>query len=116
MKKFFLFAAAAIAAMTVNAKVVNFAGLIDKTDAEILRSLKGLLIEVERQNVQNGVEVVETPPVERAEVSEDTPIRTEDREKVGMFRRIFDGLGKRKERTESEEETVSEEEGIRRAA
>jgi len=34
MKKFFLFAAAAIAAMTVNAKVIDFTGLIDKTSAE----------------------------------------------------------------------------------
>lgn len=33
MKKFFLFAAAAIAAMTVNAKVISFAGIVDKTDA-----------------------------------------------------------------------------------
>ena len=31
MKKFFLFAAAAIAAMTVNAKTITFAGIIDKT-------------------------------------------------------------------------------------
>jgi hypothetical protein len=34
MKKFFLFAAAAVAAMTVNAKTISFAGIIDKTDAE----------------------------------------------------------------------------------
>ena len=34
MTKFFLFAAAAIAAMTVNAKVISFAGIVDKTDAE----------------------------------------------------------------------------------
>lgn len=34
MKKFFLFAAAAIAAMTVNAKVVAFNGIVDKTSAE----------------------------------------------------------------------------------
>ena len=33
MKKFFLFAAAAIAALSVNAKVVSFAGIVDKTDA-----------------------------------------------------------------------------------
>ena len=34
MKKFFLFAAAAIAAMTVNAKVISFNGIVDKTSAE----------------------------------------------------------------------------------
>ena len=33
MKKFFLFAAAAIAALTVNAKVIEFANIVDKTDA-----------------------------------------------------------------------------------
>ena len=33
MKKFFLFAAAVVAAMTVNAKVVTFSGILDKTDA-----------------------------------------------------------------------------------
>ena len=34
MKKFFLFAAAAIAAMTVNAKVISFNGIVDKTSSE----------------------------------------------------------------------------------
>ena len=34
MKKFFLFAAAVVAAMAVNAKVISFTGLIDKTSAE----------------------------------------------------------------------------------
>ena len=38
MKKFFLFAAAAIAAVTVNAKVVSFAGIIDKSSADAAKS------------------------------------------------------------------------------
>jgi len=38
MKKIFLFAAAAIAALTVNARVVTFSGLIDKTDATTAKS------------------------------------------------------------------------------
>ena len=38
MKKFFLFAAAAVAALTVNAKVINFAEIIDKTDAASAKS------------------------------------------------------------------------------
>ena len=38
MKKFFLFAAAAIAALSVNAKTITFAGVIDKTDAESAKS------------------------------------------------------------------------------
>ena len=38
MKKFFLFAAAAIAALTVNAKVVTFANIVDKTSAETAKS------------------------------------------------------------------------------
>ncbi len=38
MKKFFLFAAAAVAAMTVNAKVISFAEIIDKTDAASAKS------------------------------------------------------------------------------
>lgn len=37
MKKFFLFAAV-VAAMTVNAKVISFAGIIDKTDAETAKA------------------------------------------------------------------------------
>lgn len=37
MKKFFLFAAA-IAALSVNAKTITFAGIIDKTDAESAKS------------------------------------------------------------------------------
>ena len=38
MKKFFLFAAAAVAALTVNAKVVTFANIVDKTSAETAKS------------------------------------------------------------------------------
>jgi len=38
MKKFFLFAAAVVAAMTVNAKVVTFSGIVDKTSAETAKS------------------------------------------------------------------------------
>ncbi|MBQ1884028.1 MAG: hypothetical protein II165_03320 [Bacteroidales bacterium] len=38
MKKFFLFAAAAVAALTVNAKVVTFSGIVDKTSAETAKS------------------------------------------------------------------------------
>ena len=38
MKKIFLFAAAAVAALTVNAKVINFAGIIDKSDAASAKS------------------------------------------------------------------------------
>jgi len=38
MKKIFLFAAAAIAALTVNAKVVTFSGIVDKTSAETAKS------------------------------------------------------------------------------
>ena len=38
MKKFFLFAAAAIAALSVNAKVISFAGIVDKTDATVAQS------------------------------------------------------------------------------
>lgn len=38
MKKFFLFAAAAVAALSVNAKVVNFAGIVDKTDANTAKA------------------------------------------------------------------------------
>ena len=34
MKKFFLFAAAIVAAMTVNAKVIRFAGVVDKSSEE----------------------------------------------------------------------------------
>ena len=38
MKKFFLFAAAAVAALSVNAKVISFAGVVDKTSAETAKS------------------------------------------------------------------------------
>ncbi len=38
MKKFFLFAAAVIAAVTVNAKVVSFAGIVDKSSADAAKS------------------------------------------------------------------------------
>lgn len=38
MKKFFLFAAAVVAAMAVNAKVISFAGIIDKTDEATAKS------------------------------------------------------------------------------
>ena len=38
MKKIFLFAAAAIAALTVNAKVVAFNGIVDKTSAETAKA------------------------------------------------------------------------------
>ena len=38
MKKFFLFAAAAVAALTVNAKTISFAGIIDKTDEASAKS------------------------------------------------------------------------------
>ncbi len=38
MKKFFLFAAAAIAALSVNAKTITFSGIIDKTDAASAQS------------------------------------------------------------------------------
>ena len=38
MKKFFLFAAAAVAAMTVNAKVVSFAGIVDKESEDGAKS------------------------------------------------------------------------------
>jgi len=38
MKKFFLFAAAAIAALSVNAKTITFTGIVDKTDAETAKS------------------------------------------------------------------------------
>jgi len=38
MKKFFLFAAAAVAALSVNAKVVTFSGIVDKTSAETAKS------------------------------------------------------------------------------
>ena len=38
MKKIFLFAAAAVAAMTVNARLVNFAGVIDKTSEASAKS------------------------------------------------------------------------------
>ena len=38
MKKFFLFAAAAVAALTVNAKTISFAEIVDKTDATTAKS------------------------------------------------------------------------------
>ena len=100
----------------MNSESVSNMYKIDKVDVDMLKSIKALLAEVERQNAEHRVEIVETPPVERTEVSEDTPIRTEDREKVGMFRRVFGSIGKRRERTETAEETVSEGEAVRRAA
>lgn len=38
MKKFFFFAAAAVAAMTVNAKVISFADIVDNTSADLAKS------------------------------------------------------------------------------
>lgn len=38
MKKIFLFAAAVVAALSVNAKVVTFSGIVDKTSAETAKS------------------------------------------------------------------------------
>ena len=38
MKKIFFFAVAALAALSVNARVVSFAGIIDKTDATVAKS------------------------------------------------------------------------------
>ena len=38
MKKIFLFAAAIVAAMTVNARVINFAGIVDNTAADAAKS------------------------------------------------------------------------------
>lgn len=38
MKKFFLFAAAVVAAMSVNARVINFAGIVDNTAADAAKS------------------------------------------------------------------------------
>ena len=38
MKKIFFFAVAALAALSVNARVVSFGGIIDKTDATVAKS------------------------------------------------------------------------------
>ena len=38
MKKFFLFAAAAVAALSVNARVINFAGIVDKASADAAKA------------------------------------------------------------------------------
>ena len=38
MKKIFLFAAAALAALSVNAKVISFAGIVDNTSADLAQS------------------------------------------------------------------------------
>ena len=41
MKKFFLFAAAAVAAMTVNAKVISFENIVDNTSADAAKAAFG---------------------------------------------------------------------------
>ena len=55
MKKFFLFAAAAIAALTVNAKTVTFAGIVDKSSAEAAQSSFEAGFDVENIYAKGGV-------------------------------------------------------------